>query len=235
MIDGGHIEEQVAARALGALPADEAELVDRHADGCPSCKELLLTALESASLLAFAAQPVQPPRHCKARLMERVGREEFLAGPTRHSARPLSILQWAVTAAAFIALFGWNLRLHSSVRTAQIIQDTVAADPDPSMLKSEGSGDTPAVARMFMAPNGEDAVLIVHNLKPAPPGKVYQIWVVNDEHQQPMDTFQIKHEIEKVLVHARVPMRSYKWVMITLEEAGGSTVPSPQKVLVGDL
>src|SRR5687768_16346065 len=120
MSDGGHIDEQVDARALGALPGDEAEQVERHADVCPPCKELLLKALESASLLALAAQPIQPPRHCKARLMERVEREQFLARPAQQRARPSSILQWAVTAAAFIALFGWNLRLQGDVRTAQI-------------------------------------------------------------------------------------------------------------------
>lgn len=233
MTDSGHIEEQVEARALRALPPQEELQVDEHVDQCPPCQELLAQAHDTANLLAFAARPAAPPRRCKMRVMELIERDRFLRQPTQRSV-PGAWLRWAAAAAVFVGMFGWNMRLQRQLATDRRSQDIVFADPEPSALKALGQSSA-AGARMYMAADGMDAVLVVHDLAPPPAGKVYQIWVADDKRQQPMETFEPSNRIDKVIMEAPVPLHTFKQVMITVEDAGGSTVPSETTVLLGDL
>ncbi len=72
-----HVNEHAAGRALDALQPAEAAQVDRHVALCSACHRLLHEAQETAHLLTLVVQPVQPPDHCKARVMERIARELF--------------------------------------------------------------------------------------------------------------------------------------------------------------
>ena len=53
MIEQGHIDDVVEARALDALPLDEQLRVDQHVEVCPTCKQLLAEMTETAHLLAW--------------------------------------------------------------------------------------------------------------------------------------------------------------------------------------
>ncbi len=234
MTDGGHIDNVVAERALRILPPEEEAAVDGHAEICPPCRALLQEAQETANLLALAVLPARPPRHCKARLMDLVERDVFLEKRTPWSTRRIGSARWAIVAMLLLALVGWNIRLQREIAHERMIAEMVASDFRPSALKPQGA-TVDAAGRMFKGPNGTSAVLIVENLPPAPPGKIYQIWVADEQRQQPMETFQATHRLDEVVMHAAVPLTTFKWIMITLEDAGGSQVPSKTTVLLGDL
>lgn len=251
MIDEGHIEEQAAARALGALSPEEAARVDRHVDVCPPCKAMLREAQDVAGLLALTVQPARPSYQCKERLMAMVEHElsprtaRRVAGMLRAS--PLLVgnfhipvwVSRAVIATALVGLLGWNVTLQRQIREARMIQYMVVTDHQPTDLKPQGMiKDTvkyKVVARMFLGPNGADAVLVIENLPAPPPGKVYQVWIANEKYQRSMHTFQVSHTIEQVLMQTGEPLSQYKWVMITVEDEGGSPSPSKDTVLLGDL
>ena len=76
-----HIADQVAGRALDALPPEEAVQVDRHVDGCRACQQALRDAQATAHLLALVVRPARLGRQCKARVMERIEREAVLPEP----------------------------------------------------------------------------------------------------------------------------------------------------------
>ncbi len=246
MIDQGHIEDQAAARALGALPPEEEAHVDRHVEVCPSCREMLRESEEVASLLGLTVQPARPSHQCKERLMALIEREPQ-ARTAKRTARVLQtapmmvgsfgLPAWtlrAASAAALLALLVWNISLQRQITHTRMIQTMVVTDHQPIALRPQGAAGNAAVARMFEGENG-DAVLVIENLSPPPPGKVYQVWVANETQQRPMDTFRIGHKIEQVLMRPGEPLSKYKWVMITVEDAGGSQTPSETTVLLGDL
>ena len=235
MIDGSHIEDQAAARALGALPPEEEQQVDEHVDICPSCRSLLLEAQETANLLALTARPALPPRRCKLRVMELIERETFLTRSSRRSIGAPPWARWVATAAVAVALFAWNVRLQRDLAGQRELLNMVMADPQPKSLRPQGNMKQQVLARMFMTPEGKDAVLVVHNLDPAPAGKVYQVWLAHETAQQPMETFQPDHSPETIVMHSPMPLKTFKWVMITVENAGGSKLPSKNTVLFGDL
>jgi anti-sigma-K factor RskA len=247
MIDQGHIEDQAAARALGALPPEEEAHVDRHVEVCPPCREMLRESEEVASLLALTVQPARPSQHCKERLMALIEREPQ-ARTAKRTARMLqtapimvgsfALPAWAFRAAgaaALLALLVWNISLQRQIAHTRMIQTMVVTDHQPIALKPQGVAGNSVTARMFQGENGSDAVLVIENLPPPPRGKVYQVWVANETQQRPMDTFQIGHKIEQVLMRPGEPLSKYKWVMITVEDAGGSQTPSETTVLFGDL
>ena len=180
-------------------------------------------------------QPVAPPARRRWPASPIAGL--WRSGDRSAERRPL-IPAWgmrAVAGAALVALLGWNVRLQQEVGQESMINDVVVADHQPSALKPRGGSASSAVARMFMGPSGSDIVLVIENLPPPPPGKVYQVWVANEHSRQPMNTFKGGKSIEQVVIHAPEPLYKYKWVMITLEDAGGSTTPSETMVLFGDL
>ena len=238
MTDSGHIENEVAGRALGALSPDETAAVDGHVETCAPCRALLNKAEETADHLALAARPVPPPRWCKARVMERVDRDAFLRQPTSKAQRSTSIpwRNWRTAGALALALMlSWNMWLQRQVAHTSMLMNTVVSDPRPKILRPQGQNVTTVAGRMFMNPNGTIAVIVVENLPPAPAGKVYQIWVADDHTQQPMETFQPERQLQQVEMQASTSMKKFKWVMITLEDAPGSQAPSNNTVLFGDL
>ena len=91
MSNGEHIRlEDLELLALGALPEDEAAVVQAHVATCVECVARLAEARGSAAMLAFAAKQERPAGTIKAELMARVrlDREERerLALPVRTQA-----------------------------------------------------------------------------------------------------------------------------------------------------
>jgi anti-sigma-K factor RskA len=246
MIDEGHIEELAAARALGALLPEEEAQVDRHVDLCPPCKTMLREAEEAASLLALTVQPIRPSHRCKERLMAAIEREQ----PSRAARRAARVLQaaplagravlpvWAMRFATLTALVGlliWNVALQRQVANARRMQYMVVTDHQPVALKPQATLGPEVTARMFEGPNGDDAVLVIENLPSLPPGKVYKVWIANEQQQRAMHTFQVAHTVEQFLMQMEEPLSKYKWVMITVEDDGSGPSPSKHTILLGDL
>lgn len=235
MIDGGHIQEQAAARALRALPAEDEGQIDRHVDICPDCKQLLDEAQETAGLLALSVRPAPPPSYCKKRLFERIDRDEFLRRPTSRAARPAIWAGRAATALIVLGLLAWNMRLQREVTDARMVQSVLFADWQPQPLEPDHPSAASSKARLYVDQGGTTAVLVIENLQPLPSDKVYQVWVADEHRQHPMETFRVAHEFERVVMRAPEPLDHFKWVMVSVENEGGSQKPSDTTVLFGDL
>jgi anti-sigma factor RsiW len=68
----GHVDDLVAAYALGALEADELAAVDAHVRACPACEKALIDAQRTAGMLSFVVPFKTPPADSKAALFARV-------------------------------------------------------------------------------------------------------------------------------------------------------------------
>lgn len=68
----GHVDDLVAAYALGALEPDEVAAVDAHVRGCPACEQALGEAQRTAGMLSFLVPMHTPPADSKAALFARV-------------------------------------------------------------------------------------------------------------------------------------------------------------------
>jgi anti-sigma-K factor RskA len=177
---------------------------------------------------------------------------------------PASLLALALVAALSFALLDTRARLNSAtaeLRQSQaalvatqtevaVQQQTIAqlneekrvalafiAAPETvgQTLVSQPGGNGPE-GKMYMQPGHNRVVLVVHGLRPPPSGKTYQFWFATPEHQVPAETFTVGPDgVAEVVIDAPAPADSFSQVMVTVENAGGSTTPSKEVVLAATL
>jgi anti-sigma factor RsiW len=122
---------------------------------------------------------------------------------------------------------------------AQIARDQrvtmFIAAPQTLARLLEGA-DRHAHATMYMQPNNTQAVLVVAGLQRAAPGTIYQFWLSKPGVQVPSATFDVSDDGLAVLqINAPAPINQFDQVMVTIEQAGGATLPSDTIMLRGAL
>jgi anti-sigma-K factor RskA len=247
-------ETQAAVYALGALDGEERSEFEEHlAGGCVACAE---TVREHAEALADAARvgpPMIPPAHVKAGLMRRVA----AGAGSRPSPRRRRLLRWTVASAAavvvvsaFVAGFvatryeariGLMARETSRIR-ADIhrqeaeLRDRLAVsqgvidllrDPAAKVVALSASGTRAWGRLVWHEANG--GYLLVANVPPPPPDKVYELWTISGGQPRPAGLFTV--DASGRATHPVAPTRAPVDVFaVTLEPAGG--VPAPTGPIV---
>lgn len=99
-----------------------------------------------------------------------------------------------------------------------------------------GQGPQPeASARAYVDPDGHRLILYVYDLAQAPPGKSYQLWVIEDGRPRSAGVLQLgpageaRHE-----TIADAQLKSGVTIAVTLEPEGGRDQPSGPIVLAGN-
>lgn len=231
----------VAAYALGALPAGEARRFEEHLSGCVRCRDELSDLTGVVDMLPAAAAPVAPPAALREQIMITVNAEAELLSATgasadrvlprrririgRLSLRPVVAL--AVAAAVLIGIAGFAIGnatgpANRSAVTARVIPAVVARD-------------LPAGAKASLALRAGAATLRVSGFPPAPAGREYQVWVVRGRGRSPTPTSALFLVPQDGSASVEVPgsIRGVRKLMVTAEPRGGSTtgVPSGAPVL----
>lgn len=95
---------------------------------------------------------------------------------------------------------------------------------------------TAARGEMYMYPGNPNAVVLFSGLPALAPGQVYQFWLADGSTQVAGDTFVVDGGgIGHIIVQAPREVNAFSQVMVTVEPEGGSTTPSEQVVLEGNL
>lgn len=230
-----HIDDQVAASALGALTADEQQQVEEHCAICPTCDQLLQETQESAHLLALAVPATPPPSRCKSRIMQRIENDLFLRQPTPKRGRMIMWSGWAVAGAILFLMTTWNMQLQQRLTRANMVGSMLVGEPESRILVAQNQANKSMTARMYMLPSSKYALLVLHNFQPAPEGKVYRVWVANDTVKSSLTAFRAVDERQPMVLQPPEPITQYKWIMITMEDADEGASPEDTTILRGDL
>jgi putative transcriptional regulator len=91
-----HVDDQIAALALGTLPDDERAEVELHLAGCPRCAAELTVTGELLGAMALAPAPVLPSAAARERLLSAVAE----GGRLHRFAEPVARLLEITVAAA---------------------------------------------------------------------------------------------------------------------------------------
>ena len=178
-----NVRERLPEHALGALPAEDAAVVDRHLEWCAACRKEAGELQRAAATLAYSVAPVEPPAELGDRVVEAV-RE---AASRRRAAAPRrSRVAAAGVLAAMLALsgLGWGAVMAGRAERAEqraadardkqqkaianfqeLIQDLEGADPANivevanlmSPRQRAGDGD----ALVLLSPSSDDLALVV--------------------------------------------------------------------------
>jgi anti-sigma factor RsiW len=247
-----HPRDSIPAYVLGALDSAEALLVREHLAICPACRAEAESFQAVVGMLPYAAGAQKPPPRVKHQLLARVAvaREMPAAPPATRPARrwytPLARAAALLQVAAVVSL-GWlvvdargqvaQLRAQLARSEQEVValreqlgrdvqlvafigQPGTVAQPLPATERAAG-----ASAQMYMQPGHTEVALVVQNLPPLAPGKIYRLWLASEDELVPVGTLARADGVTQFHGHAPAPMDSYAQVMVTVDDAGQEAAP----------
>ena len=223
--------EGIGAYALGALPALEAQVFERHLMGCELCQEELSRLNEAVEALPRSVAPHQPPPSLKASLMEQV-RAEAVPPPSPVRER------WRLSLPRLRPAMAWAgaALLIAGVLAGYGVSQLGGGDDGRTLQAQVDMQRLPDGSATLSVPEDDDrgSVLRVEGLPDAGRARVYQVWVERDGEVEPASIFSVD---ESGAGAAAVPesMDGVTAVMVTREPRGGSEEPSEEPVLRVDV
>ncbi len=205
--------ELAALRAIGALDADEAELIDRHMAECGQCRaEFARASAAGAALALGTATP--PPAYLRERVLASAVKIRRLRPWYRRAQ-----VQGAIAAAVVAVVAGSWILAHRTAPESRWAAHCTAQNADCGMVIASGG-----VLR-----------LDVHGLPSPPAGKVYQAWIIPPKQEPlPEPTFAVSPDGSGSVQMIAVPEKG-DVVAVTVEPLGGSKAPTSKPILVATL
>jgi Anti-sigma-K factor rskA len=167
--------------AVDALTGPELADFERHLERCSSCATEVRGLRAAAARLAMAAA-VQPPPAMEERVLSAATRVRQL--PPTVSGKPRSHytrqIVASVSVAAAVSLGAWHVVTQHQLDDAQARNRAIAA-----VLGSPGARieSIPTIAggslTAVIAAGQRQAVVTAAGMPSPPPGKVYQVWLIN--------------------------------------------------------
>ncbi len=250
------LEERASLYALGALDRNESQEFESLLRDSPELRALVRDLRSVTEQLAANVPALEPPGALRSRLLTEISH-------SRRPAR-VAWIPWALAAGLALVSLGFifqsaNLKVQLSaqvrrveeLRTSLIVaqsengelRHTVAklresnrlAAVRIALLDSMIKSDPKAVAVSVWDNDRQDGLFVVRNLKPAPPDKDYQLWVIDPKYPTPVDAGVFKVDDKgdaRQEFHARQPIVSANQFAVTLEKKGGANVPDTKAMVL---
>ncbi len=221
-----------AAYALHGLDAHEEAEYEEHLRRCPECQRELAALQGVASSLAYAVDAPAPPPELRSRVLAAVRAERPNVVPLRPRWAYPAAAAAAVAATAAVALGAWAFSLSSSLEKEREARANL--DRATAVLATDGAAAIPlsgASGTLVVAATGE-AALVVSSLDPAPSGKTYEAWVIEDGRPLPAGLFAAANGRTVVALERPVPRGAV--VAVTLEPAGGVERPTSSPLFTAE-
>jgi anti-sigma-K factor RskA len=224
--------DNVAAYALGVLPASEAAEVESRLRTCERCRDEYRFLRPAVTAVAYSAQacpdssgepPVASPL-LKARVMKQVRAEAARRSAPRF--RPVYAVAAASLAIAVVSIFGviaLSVRLDreraQSAAQAQAIADLTAPD---SRRHSFARGE--------VLTRGDRLYLAMHDLPAPPAGHVYQAWTLAKGAASVAPSITFAPADGVAVVRLPESAATIAAVAVSVEPAGGSKQPTTKPI-----
>ncbi|MCC7372031.1 MAG: anti-sigma factor [Chloroflexi bacterium] len=262
------VRELTPLHALNVLDVDERDVVDDHLRNCPTCETDLASYLEVTAQLALALPQSDPSTGLKDRVLAQARKPRALPSPPlARGGAPIPIWQStraqrlrstltslvagvAVIVAAGSSYWAYNLQSQLDAQNARIATLTERAQNYQRVASVLQAADTqirvlqstqptqPAFGRVYIDPETSEGMLMVRNLPPLPPGRVYQLWVAraNGERESAgILTWTDKAGNGYTLIKCPDALARWNTFGVTEEPTGGSPAPTGSRLLGGTI
>ena len=244
--------DDVALYALGTLPPAGARRVRDHMATCTECRAEYAALAPAAAAVGLSAETqgdltICPSTLLKPRVMREIRKTATKAPALRTPSRVPVWPAYLVAAACFaiaIVTSLYNLTLTSQLRDVQnkLAASTTRSSQLASNLADERSTISEIMStesKHFTGTDGEVVThggklyVAMHDLPPAPQGKVYQAWTLakGAKDMAPSVTF-VPDSRGVAIVALPVDARLTNVVAVSVEPEGGSKAPTSKPVLV---
>lgn len=207
--------ELASLRAIDALDADEAALIDAHLEQCAECRAEYRRASTAGAALAFS-QSAPPPASLRARVLASAVSVRRIR-PWYGSPAIATAFTTAIAAAIVLVISGSWIAHNRSAQSSHWAATCVPA-------RAGCGGDVTA--------SGGVLRLATHGLPALPSGKVYQAWLIHP-HAAPIPepTF-VTTSGGSGSVDMQATAGRGDVVAVTIEPAGGSQAPTTHPLVV---
>lgn len=238
-----HPQDDLAAFAIGALDAPDAERVKAHLSSCEACSAEVGSFAEVAWEIAELAPAVVPGAALRERVLARVRPEGAPRARAAAAATPLpsplaafrSLLALRVPLAlplALALLLAISLAGLGSARTdAEAYSRAIAGVADGTVVALTAAPGSEARGTLVVPTSGDPYLIL--RLPAPPPGKTWEAWIIRG--QQPLAAGISGDRSGVVTLVLSQPVRAGDAVALTLEDAGGVPAPRGAVVLQGRL
>lgn len=219
MTDTDHTRwrDDLAAYMLGALEPGEATELERHLEGCESCREEMRWLEPAVHSLPESVERREPPKQLRQALMAEVRADAAAAKPTRSRSR-----RWVLKPAVGFAVV--------ALLVAGVVGYEVGKDGG-----DEGGGASTVVREINgmtvkMIQEGEGGKLELAGVPQPPKDKVFEAWVERDGDVEAVPALIVpdRHGHAETTI---ADMQGVEAVMITVEPRGGSETPTGKTVM----
>jgi anti-sigma-K factor RskA len=259
----GQFAEDLALYALGSLDGAEQDALEKHLEGCASCRRELELLRGDLSLLALATAGPKPPARARQRLMSAIASEPRLPVAAPASERQQRFwwailrwpgLRWASAVALVlvgIGLLGQNSALRQDLasqrarftdqesKLKQAIEVVATLlDPDATRIELVAAGNKPQPrGKAIYQRRNRNLIFFASNLPPLPTEKIYELWLFPADGGAPIPAGLFKPDARGSATVVNPPLPEgveAKNFAVTLEPEGGSHgSPRGTPVIVG--
>jgi anti-sigma-K factor RskA len=241
--------EDLALYALEVLQGDERVAMEKHLEGCPSCRRELELLRGDMALMALSAAGPMPPQRSRDRLLKAVAREPRRS-PVRRSW--WALVPWVAAAALAVALAAiWLQSLDLQRRMAdlqnesdqQLAELQRAREVVSTLTATDALRVTLVVAKAPAQPQGKaiyvrdrsSLIFLASNLQALPPQKAYELWLIPTQGAPiPAGVFKPDKHGSATVIDPPLPQKvEAKAFAITVEPESGSSVPTMPIVMMG--
>jgi anti-sigma-K factor RskA len=227
--------DEVAAYVLGALDPEELEAFERHLAGCPLCRDDVAALGVVADSLPAAVTPVSAPPDLKQRIMSTVNAEaRLLAAAGDHADRPprtrsrRRLPSLSLSPAAALAAAG---ALAAGLLIGGLAFSGQGGPAAHVQAASIDSAAEPHASAQVRRSRGRVS-LVVDQLAPPPPGRVYELWLKRPGQAPQANAL---FSLSSGTVAVRGDLRGVQTLIVTAEPVGGSTAPTGRPLITGRL
>jgi anti-sigma-K factor RskA len=245
--------DDLSQYALGALPDEERQVVEKHLEDCPDCRHELAQLRGDLSLLALSASGPRPPSRSRERLMAAIAKEPRPIPVHLVKRKPWWMaLEWAAAVAA-VAMILLVLHQNTDLRqrvaaleansTRQQLQLLQAKELITTLTSPDAVHFTLVAGKTPPQPQGKaiyqrstgTLVFLASNLPELPPQKTYELWLIPTNGAPiPVGLFRPDAHGSAAVVKPPLPTGvEAKTFAITVEPSSGSTAPTSTPVMVG--
>ena len=238
--------------ALETLQGDERVTLEKHLEGCSSCRSELERLRGDMALLALSASGPAPPRRSRERLLKAIAKEPRAQkiGAARRSS--WTLLPWLAAAALLlVAAFFWQQSDRLAQRVARLQDESAqlqtqlerAREVVSTLTSTDALRVTLVAAQAPPQPQGKaiyvrersSLIFLASNMPALPPQRSYELWLIPTT-GAPIPAGMFKPDARGSATVVEPPLPGgveAKAFAITVEPEQGSSAPTMPIVMMG--
>ena len=242
----------LALLALEALQGDERVKLEKHLEGCSSCRSELERLRGDMALLSLSASGPAPPRRSRERLLKAIAKEPRAQkmGAARRSS--WTLLPWLAAAALLlVAGFFWQQSDRLAQRVARLQDESAqqqtqlerAREVVSTLTSTDALRVTLVAAQAPPQPQGKaiyvrersSLIFLASNMPALPPQRSYELWLI-PTNGAPIPAGMFKPDARGSATVVEPPLPGgveAKAFAITVEPEQGSSAPTMPIVMMG--